>query len=148
MSGLVIIAVLSVLRASAGEPEYDVLCLADPGTGDVEVTSIRRMPGRDWTMLDENGRWSSPDLDGRPEAAGLDWYRSGRPIARDGGIYRPVKGTWSAGGAVNRYFRHVGLHEGAPLFSFWPGGDIDLAVLVRQKGCVFHIYAREEEAED
>lgn len=134
-----------ILQATAPS-EWGLVCLADPRTGDVDVTRSR--PGADGVLeANVDGKWIPARLEDRPEAAGLAWYQSGAPIVRDGVRYtRPSEGRpWSPGGAVRRYFRHVGLHDGAPLFSVWPGGDIDLAVLVRQQECEFEVYSREPE---
>jgi len=116
-------------------PSNGLICLSDPATGEAD--------GRLKVNLD--GKWGPPRLEGRPEAADLEWYQSGAPIVRDGVLYVRTERTSSPGGAVNRYYRHVGLHEGAPLFSVWPSGDVDLAVLVRQEGCEFQVYDREGE---
>ncbi|MDP3801440.1 hypothetical protein [Brevundimonas sp.] len=138
------ISLLAGLLLQTAAPAHGLICLSDPATGEIEVVlSSTRPDGRLEANLD--GKWVPPRLEDRPEAAGLDWYRSGAPIVRDGVRYaRGADGrTWSPGGAVGRYFRHVGLHDGAPLFSVWPGGDVDLAVLVRQEGCLFAVYERE-----
>lgn len=140
------ISLLAALLLQTAAPADGLICLSDPVTGEVEVVlSHTRPDGRLEVNID--GKWVPPRLEDRPEAAGLDWYRSGAPIVRDGMRYtRDEDGrTWSPGGAVNRYFRHVGLHDGAPLFSVWPGGDIDLAVLVRQDGCEFDVYSPDVE---
>lgn len=135
---------LFVLLALQTQPDHDLVCLSDRATGDVEVAILQRDPGGDWRHRRDDGQWAPPEMERRPEAQGLDWYEAGEPIVRDGIVYRPHGQTFSPGGAVNRYLRHVGLHEGAPLFSLWPGGDRDLAVLVSQKGCVFRVYDRSE----
>lgn len=138
-------ALIATLLMQSASPAYGVACRADPDTGEVDVTVAR--VGDDGTLMAPASRhdrkWEPLGLEGRPEAAGLDWYEAGDPIVRDGVRYLPGPDTWSPGAAVNRYLRHAGLHEGAPLFSLWPGGDIDLAVLVRQEGCVFRTYERE-----
>ncbi|RZJ46339.1 MAG: hypothetical protein EON87_05010 [Brevundimonas sp.] len=126
-------------------PDPVLTCVSDPATGDVRVMLLFPAPdGEGRRTLDSAGQQSPVVLEDRPEAAGLDWYEAGTPIVRDGVTYRPNPHTFSTGGAVNRYLRHVGLHEGAPLFSIWPGGDIDLAVLVHQENCVFRVYGRDE----
>lgn len=142
MSFSLFAAAVIVLQTAA--PSNGLICLSDPATGAVEVVlSHTDADGRLEVNLD--GQWGPPGLEGRPEADGLAWYRSGAPIVRDGVRYIQAERTSSPGGAVNRYFRHVGLHDGAPLFSLWPSGDIDLAVLVRQQGCQFRVYEREGE---
>ncbi|HWQ86059.1 hypothetical protein [Brevundimonas sp.] len=138
------ISLIAALLLQTAASPHGLICLSDPATGAVEVVLSHTGPdGRLEANLD--GKWVPPRLEDRPEAAGLDWYQSGAPIVRDGVRYTRSDGTWSPGAAVNRYLRHVGLHEGAPLFSVWPGGDIDLAVLVRQDGCEFHVYDRERQ---
>lgn len=134
-----------VLQVTAPS-EWGLICLSDPRTGNVDVTQSRS--GSGGTLeANVNGKWIPAKIEDRPEAASLAWYESGDPIIRDGIRYTrdPEGGTWSPGGAVNRYLRHVGLHDGAPLFSVWPGGDIDLAVLVRQEDCVFDVYSPDPE---
>ena len=134
----------AVLLLQTAAPSNGLICLSDPATGEVEVVlSHTGADGRLEVNLD--GKWAPPRLEGRPEAAGLEWYQSGAPIVRDGVRYVRTERTTSPGGAVNRYYRHVGLHEDAPLFSVWPSGDVDLAVLVRQEGCEFQVYDREGE---
>lgn len=140
------ISLLAALLLQTAAPVHGLICLSDPATGAVEVVlSHTRPDGRLEANID--GKWVPPRLEDRPEAAGLGWYRSGAPIVRDGVRYTRDEGggTWSPGAAVGRYLRHVGLHDGAPLFSLWPGGDIDLAVLVRQEDCEFQVYEREGE---
>jgi hypothetical protein len=132
-----------ILQATAPS-EWGLVCLSDPRTGAVDVTQSRL--GADGVLeANVDGKWIPARLEDRPQAAGLAWYKTGDPIVREGVRYtRDREGrTWSPGGAVGRYFRHVGLHDGAPLFSVWPGGDIDLAVLVHQQECEFAIYSPE-----
>ena len=139
---MVLTLIAALIFQPAGQATTGFVCMSDPATGDVEIVMTRR--NLDGVLeADIDGKWASARLEDRPEAANLDWYRSGAPIVRDGVRYVRTEQTSSHGTAVNRYFRHVGLHDGAPLFSVWPGGDIDLAVLVSQQGCVFHVYRRE-----
>ena len=122
----------AAMHLQPGPPLAQIVCESDPATGELDIFPIIEAPAEPFAG---------------PEAAGLDWYRTGEPIEIDGVRYEPVGSEWSPGGAVNRYLRHVGLHRGAPLFSVWPGGDIDLAVLVRQEGCVFRTYEQIDEVE-
>lgn len=138
-----IASLVAVLALQAG-PEHRLFCLADPASGEVEVALLQPAADGSWRRPGPAGAWTRAAMKGRPEAAGLDWYEAGEPIVRDGVRHLPAPQTWSPGGAVNRYLRHIGLHDGAPLFSIWPGGGRDLAVLVRQEGCVFRSYLREE----
>ena len=124
------VLISAALTLQPGPPLAQIICESDPATGELDIFPITQAPAKPFPG---------------PEAADLDWYRTGEAINHAGERYEPVGGEWSPGGAVNRYLRHIGLHEGAPLFSVWPGGDIDLAVLVRQQGCVFRTYARVDE---
>jgi len=116
-------------------------CLADPVTGQVTSTLIRTLEGGVRQVLID-GDWQ-PEPPPGPQAVDLDWYRSGEPIVRDGIRYLQDGDEW-APGAVGRYLRDAGLYRGAAVMTIWPGGDIDLAVLVHQEGCIFRTYVRDD----
>lgn len=119
-------ALILALALQPGPPLAQMVCQSDPATGELDVFPVVAAP---------------PEPFPGPEAAALDWYQTGEPLEIDGVRYEPAEQEWSTGGAVRRYLRHVGLYRGAPLFSLWPGGDVDMVVLVRQQGCVFRTYS-------
>jgi hypothetical protein len=137
---VVLLAVLSVQSADAQSEERRRYCLADPLTGEVVSTVSRAAAGGGREVL-RDGVWSPAPTDG-PEAANLDWYVSGEDIVRDGHTY--VRGEEWTADAFNRYLRHAGLYRGAAVMTIWPTGDVDLAVLVRQDGCLVRTYVRQD----
>jgi hypothetical protein len=137
---MILLAALSLQAPDVQSEERRLYCLADPLTGEITSTVSRAAPGGSREVL-HDGVWAPVPTDG-PEAANLDWYKSGEDILRDGHTY--VRGeAWTAD-AFNRYLRDAGLHRGAAIMTIWPAGDIDLAVLVRQEGCEVRTYVRQD----
>ncbi len=127
------------------DPTWELFCVSD-ATGTIEPVVAAEAQDGSWRTLSEDSNFPAEPSD-LPGARTKQWFAYGTEIEWAGVRYVP-SGSPTGVTALNRYLRHQGVLDGVPVYSWWPGGDRDLALLVDARGCVFQTYSPVSERRD